>query len=290
MRVAHLILTYTNPKQTERMIKNMMHEDFDFYIHVDKKYDINPHLFLETIQNVYFINNRVDVKWAGYNTVLATFECIKEISNSGKEYDFINFLSGQDYPLKPTKEIALFFKENRGKEFLSYRDIKNDWKEGLIRMERFFLANYNFKGKHTLEKLINFCLPKRKIPYDLHPYGKSMFWMLSPEIAMYVVNKVENDKKLKNFFSYCWGSDEFVFQTILLNSEYKHKIVNNNYRYIDWSLGGANPKILDENDFESIKNTDMLFARKVDLSISAKLLDLIDTKLLFLLSTSLWPI
>ena len=91
MRVAHLILTYTDPKQTERMIRNMMHEDFDFYIHVDKKFDVNPHLFLKQLGNVYFINNRKDVKWAGFDTVLATFECIKEILASTIQYDFINF-------------------------------------------------------------------------------------------------------------------------------------------------------------------------------------------------------
>lgn len=280
MRVAHLILTYTNPHQTERMIKSMMHEDFDFYIHVDKKYDINPHLFLKDLPNVYFINKRVDVKWAGFNTVIATFECIKEIVATGIKYEFINFLSGQDYPLKPATALADFFKENTGKEFLSYRDIKNDWKEGSIRMEKYFLTGYNFKGKYVLEKIINFFMPIRKIPYDLHPYGKSMFWMLSPKAALYVVENVEKDKKLMNFFSLCWGSDEFVFQTILLNSFYKEKVVNEAYRYIDWSLGGAHPKVLDEKDFEPIKKSNMLFARKMDIVKSSKLIDLIETDLL----------
>ena len=289
MRIAHLILTYTDPHQTERMINNMMHENFDFYIHVDKKFDINPHLFLKKIPNVYFINNRVNVKWAGFNTVIATFECIKEIVNKGVDYKYINFLSGQDYPLKPAAFLADFFEKN-DKEFLSYKDIKNDWKEGLIRMERYFLTNYSFKGKTSLEKVINYFMPKRKLPYNLHPYGKSMFWMLSPKAAMYVVEKVESDKKLINFFSLCWGSDEFVFQTILLNSPFKDKIKNENYRYIDWSLGGANPKVLDEQDFDALKNSNMLFARKVNETKRKKLLDLIDSQLLTLMCVFTWVI
>lgn len=290
MRIAHLILTYTNPLQTERMIRNMMHEDFDFYIHVDKKFDINPHLFLKTLPNVYFINNRVNVKWAGFNTVLATFESIKEIVATEKKYDFINLLSGQDYPLKPASQLANFFKQNIGKEFISFKDIKNDWKEGLIRMERYFLSNYNFKGKHTIEKVINFVMPPKKIPYNMHPYGKSMFWMLSPEAAMYVVEKVENDKKLMQFFSFCWGSDEFVFQTVLMNSNYKDKVINENYRYIDWSFGGANPKILDESDFKPIQQSNMLFARKMDMIKSSKLMNLIDSNLLTLFGVLTWHI
>jgi hypothetical protein len=290
MRIAHLILTYTNPKQTERMIKNMIHEDFDFYIHVDKKFDINPHLFLKSLPNVYFINNRVDVKWAGFDTVKATFESVKEVIDTGIKYDFINLLSGQDYPLQSTNALASFFSQNIGKEFMSFRDYKNDWKEGLIRMERYFLSNHNFKGKTTIENVLNYIMPKRKLPYHMHPYGKSMFWMLSPEAAMYVVNKVEGDKKLSNFFSLCWGSDEFVFQTILMNSHFKERIVNDNYRYIDWSAGGPNPKVLDENDFEPIKKSKMLFARKLEMLKSAKLMDLIDTKLLILYSAITWPI
>lgn len=280
MRVAHLILTYTNPRQTERMIRQLAHENFDFYIHVDKKFDINPHLFMEALPNVYFINNRVDVKWAGYSTVVATFECIKEIVATGIEYDFINFLSGQDYPIKSADQINNFFEENRGKEFLSYRDIKNEWKEGLLRMEKYYLSGYEFRGKTRLENLINKVMPKRKLPNNLHPYGKSMFWMLSPATAMYVVNTVENDKKLKDFFWLCWASDEFVFQTILLNSPIKDKIINDNYRYIDWSAGGANPKVLNESDAEKISASKDLFARKFDMVNSPGILDYIDKHLL----------
>lgn len=280
MRIAHLILTYTNPRQTERMIRAMYHENFDFYIHVDKKFDINPHLFLESLPNVYFINNRINVKWAGFSTVVATFECIKEIVATGIQYDYINFLSGQDYPIKSAEYINDFFQQNIGKEFISYRDIKNDWKEGLIRMERYFLSSYNFIGKYRLENFLTNILPKRKLPYKLHPYGKSMFWMLSPETAMYVVNKVEGDAKLKNFFALCWASDEFVFQTMLLNSPLKDKIVNNNYRYIDWSAGGANPKILNKEDAGELAASDMLFARKFDMVKSPEILDIIDKHLL----------
>ncbi|PSL44174.1 core-2/I-Branching enzyme [Chitinophaga niastensis] len=280
MRTAHLILTYTDPKLTERMIKRLSHKNFDFYIHVDKKCDIEPHLFLKALPNVYFIKKRMDVKWAGFSTVLTTFECIKEIVATGIQYDFINFLSGQDYPIKSATFINDFLSMNIGREFLSYRDIKNDWTEDLIRMEKYYFSDYNFIGKYWLQHLVNKIFPKRNMPYGLHPYGKSMFWMLSPEAALYVVNKVSHDKKLRRFFSLCWASDEFVFQTILLNSDYKDKVINNNYRYIDWSAGGANPKVLNESDAENIVNSNMLFARKFDMINSPGILDLIDEYLL----------
>ncbi len=161
-------------------------------------------------------------------------------------------------------------------------------------MERYFLSSYNFKGLYTIEKILSYLLPPRKLPYNLHPYGKSMFWMLSPLAAMYVVERVENDARLMRFFSLCWASDEFVFQTILLNSHFKDKVVNENYRYIDWSLGGPSPKTLDADDFATIAKSDMLFARKISSDKSTKLLDLIDSvaMMCFLIPVSdlTWPI
>jgi len=276
MRVAHLILTYTNPAQTERMIKAMWHEDFDYYIHVDKKFDITPHLILQNIPNVYFIEKRTDVRWSGFSTIIAEFESIKEIVSTGRNYSFINLLSGQGYPVRPPQEIANFYRDNVGKEFLEFKDFIHEWPEGLLRMDGYFISDYNFPGRFRLEQAMTMILPKKRIPYNLHPYGKSMFWMLSPEAALYVVNKVENDPKLKRFFSLSWASDEFVFPTILMNSEYKDKVVNNNYRYIDWSAGGANPKVLLTEDFEPIMESNKLFARKFTADASGVLMDKID--------------
>jgi hypothetical protein len=65
-----------------------------------------------------------------------------------------------------------------------------------------------------------------------------------------------------------------------LNSPLKDKIINNNYRYIDWSGGGANPKVLNESDAEKITVSDDLFARKFDMTNSPEILDFIDKHLL----------
>lgn len=285
MRIAHLIITYTDPKQTERMIRKMHHPDFDFYIHVDKKNDIKPYLYLGALQNTYLIQNRVDVRWAGYNTVRAIFNGIKEICSSGRKYSFINLLSGQDYPLKPVDHIAKFFKENKGKEFIAYKDMINDWQTQLCRIRNFHLMNIRFMGRTllgqaTLERILNYLLGKRRMPYNLHPYGESMFWMLSPELAIYVTSKIESDKRLKRFFYFTWASDEMLFQTIIMNSPYKEKVINDNYRYIDWSENKANPKVLNEEDFPKLKESTRLFARKFDMSKNAVILDKIDEILL----------
>lgn len=279
MRVAHLIITYTSPQQTERMIKRMYHPNFDFYIHVDRKLELKHYQFLGALPNVFFIQNRINVKWADFSTINAIFAGIKEITSNGAQYDFINLLSGQDYPVKSAYYIYNFFLKNAGKEFLSYLDIKNDWKNGLERIENYFLTDWEFQGKYTIETLLNKLLPKRQIPYGLHPYGKSMYWMLHPDTAAFVVDKVENDKEIQQFFSYCWGSHELVFQTVLLNSPLKSKVINNNYRYNDSSSDEEEIELTNENHLQAVRNSSILFINNIDLDKNPKLFDLIDNVL-----------
>lgn len=236
------------------------------------------HRHLGRLPNVFFVKKREDVKWAGYSIVKATFNGIREICESKTDYNFINFLSGQDYALKPAPVLADFFKKNSGKEFMSYLDIESEWQEGRLRYQKYYLADYTFKGRYLLERIINSLTPMRRLPYGFHPYGGSMFWMLSPAAALYVADKVELDPKLRRFFFLSWASDEFVFQTILMNSPYREQLVNDNHRYIDWSGGGPHPKLLRAEDFDDIKRSGMLFGRKFDLAKDARIFDLIDAE------------
>src|ERR1700756_3681383 len=103
MRIAHLILTHKNPQQLERLIRVLDHPAFDFYIHVDKKDDQAPFAFLAQKKNVFFINDRVPVYWAGYGTIQAPLNGFAQMLP--KEYDYINVTSGQDFPLRSPDDI-----------------------------------------------------------------------------------------------------------------------------------------------------------------------------------------
>jgi len=61
-----------------------------------------------------------------------------------------------------------------------------------------------------------------------------------------------------------------------MNSPFKNKCINNNYRYIDWSAGGGHPKVLNTDDLPKIMASKMFFARKLDLEQGVELFDKID--------------
>ncbi len=277
MKVANLVVTYTDPRLTERMIKRLGTEHFDYYLHIDKKKDIEQYRYLTQYPNVFLVKERIDVRWAGFSTTRAILSCIKDVLASGRTYDYFNLLSGQDYPLKSAGQILDFLNKHQGKQFIEYWDINTEWTEAAMRLKKYYLGDMNFKGKHMVQKLVNALLPHRKIPYNLKPYGKGMFWTLTPDCATYVLNKLENDKKLNHFFAFTWAGEEIAFQTILCNSEYSSQLVNDDCRYIDWSAGGLHPKSLDVEDFEKLKtSTNDLFGRKFKPAGEGEIFDMLD--------------
>jgi len=190
MKIACLIVTYTSAVQTRRMIDRLNNGQFDFYIHLDKKVDIKTHEALFDVPNVYFIKDRIDIQWAAYSTVQAAFNGIKQITSSGITYDFINLITGQDYPIKSATYIANFLDKNVGKEFIEYKNFEHDWTEAYARINKYHFTNLRLVGKHRLEMIVNFFFKKRKMPVKMVMYGVSTFWTLSPECALYVVNYV----------------------------------------------------------------------------------------------------
>lgn len=91
-------------------------------------------------------------------------------------------------------------------------------------------------------------------------------------LNIYWIIRKKNPNFLKRF-NYTWGSDEFYFQSILLNSKFKDNCVNDCLRYIIWD-GGA-PFNLKMKDYENIKNNinNNLFARKFDENIDNDIID-----------------
>ena len=275
MKIAHLILIHENPSQVRRLIQRLTHPNADFYIHIDLKTDINPFLYLQS-ENIKFIKKRVSVQWGAYSMVQATVNSLEEILKSELSYGYINLLSGQDYPLKRVETIYDFFKNNPNKAFMQTLSVENEWQEAIPRIRKYHLSNYTFSGKYTLEKWLNFFFPSRKMPNNLIPVGRSQWFSISSQHAEHIITYLQENKHVKRFFELTWGSDEFVFQTILFNSIYQKDMVNDNLRYIDWSEGKASPKTFIINDLPKLLSSGQLFARKFSETIDRNIMDELD--------------
>lgn len=277
--IAHLILVHSKPEQLRRLVNKLIYKDDVVFIHVDLKSDLSVfEAALRNTTNIFFVQSRVDIKWGSYEMVEATINGFKEIISSGLNVDFVNLLSGQDYPLKSMLEFHKFLSENQGRAFMHCLNIENEWTEALFRIKEYTFNNWNFPGHYRLQQLINFVLPERKMPDGMIAVGRSQWFTISLKHVIFLVNRLELNPSLVRFFKRTWAPDEFIFQTLLFNSSFKEDIIGENLRYIDWSEGKENPKLLTTEDFNKMISSGNFFARKF--KENDPVLDLIDKKLI----------
>ena len=300
MRIAYIILAHNSPEQLVRLIFKLNTDDVSFFIHIDKKTDktIYSQIFnqLNKLPNVFFVK-RYNSYWGSFNLVKATLEAINLIGKTGLEFDYVIFLSGQDYLIKTNAYIKRFLQENQGKEFIEYFPLPDSqWKEGgLIRIEYWHIywneqyfcipAFREFKSP-IVSLLYSFLIlplvKKRKLPEGFAIYGGSQFWCLTGECIKWINIFVKQNPKFVKRFNYTYCTDEIFFQTLILNSPFKDKVVNDNLKYIDWGgdINAYHPIILEKKDFEKIRESEKLFARKFDQSKDSDILDMIDKMIL----------
>ncbi len=276
MRIAHLILTHAEPAQLARLISRLKHPAADCYIHLDLKTSIEDFLFLAADKQVFFVEKREKVKWGAYSIVQATVNGFEAILQSGKEYDYINLLSGQDYPLMSAAAIHEYLTIHPGKAFMHTLLVNTEWQEAITRLTQYHLSEYSIARKYTIERIINSLLPKRKMPEGLIPVGRSQWFTITTQHAAYIVTYLKNHHRVKRFFKLTWGSDEIVFQTILYNSTYREDMINDNLRYIDWSDGNPSPATFTIKDADRLLNCGKLYARKFNAKTDSQVLDYLD--------------
>lgn len=281
MQTAYLIMAHKGPEQLIRLIDKLGFPGTDFFIHVDAKADISDFIGLTGIARVHLIRNRKTCNWGGYSFVEAIFSALRELSQSAERYEFIHLLSAQDYPVVAPAVINRFLSQNKGKNFISFESSSNSswWMEARNRYEQYHFTDYNFQGKYLIQRILNAIIPKRKFPGGMVPYGgsDSSWWTISGECADFITQRFYADARLRKFLKLCWGADEFTIATLIMNSPFKHTVINNNLRYIDWSEGNAHPKLLGVKDIGSILRSGKFFARKFDANNGQAVLDALDS-------------
>lgn len=285
---AILITAYKNIDHLIEIIR-FFHDGFSVYIHIDKKSTLTKDQIklLDSYKNVSYVSQKYEINWGGFNHLRAILD-LSEKALEEKENTYFHLITGHDYPIKSITDFKQF--ENTRKIFMEYHPMPyNAWEDGgLDRLEQYNFYDFIdgregigesiIKKFGKLQKAVGF---KRKF-YKNFPslYGGSTYWSMSREALKYVFEYLHNNPQFLNRFKYTFCSEEIFFQTILLNSEFKENIVNNNKRFIVWEKRNGNyPANLDLSDFENIEASDALFARKFEYPVSSDLFDKIKSKL-----------
>lgn len=285
--IAYLIQVHNNPKQLLELVKSLDNKNVSFFIHVDKKVKIDDFYYLfKEDKNIYFIKNRIEVNWKWFSQVEATIRLIKLALSKNINFKYFTLLSWSDFPYQSNKSIFNFF-ENENKNFIEFKKIKksNSYIEYLNNKQLWFKIskyhfydniwiNWNSKNwtlKHWFYRLyilfniliLNNILKPKIINENFTYYFWSSWWCLNFNTIKHIVDFYDNNQYINNIFMYSDAPDEMYFQTIVMNSKFKKEVVNDNLRYIDWSLNREWPAILNINDYKHIKTANPLFIRKI---------------------------
>ena len=281
MKIACLIFAHKNPDQLQELIEILDCNEIDFFIHLDKKVNKKSFNCFNNKNNIFFIEKRVSIKWATFSLVQATINSLREIVKTQK-YDYINFISGQDLPIKSKTEIVEFLKINKGTEYITaipYSTSNEWWIENERRVFKYNFQNWKIPLKYRIQKVVNRFTKKRISPNGYVITGNAQWFCITIECAKYILKTVDTNKKITKFFKYVWGADEFFFSTIVYNSPFKEKI-KENLTFVDWETEhDGHPKTFKVEDYDKIIQSNKLFARKFDKNIDQKIIQRIKEKI-----------
>jgi hypothetical protein len=258
-----------------RLVRRLDSAHAQFMLHVDVR---APDEYMATVRHALGGAENVDllprrrVQWCGFSLVEAALSGVHALLGAHDPPDYGVLLTGQDYPLRTTAEIERRLAAAGGFSFLTHRPSQGRF---LRRMTR---AHWHGTIGSRKVRVPNRLMPfsfRRQIPAGLEPWDGSAHWCLSRECLEYVVSR---DSRTIEFFRWAACPEESFFQSILMSSQLAPTLVNDDLRYVDWSEGGASPRILTTFDLDRMLGSNALFARKFDSGVDPDVLDVLDAR------------
>lgn len=271
---AVVISAYKDSNYLQRLI-NFFQDEFKVFIHIDKKSSIN-------IEDLDFNSNvsiykKYKINWGSYKHLLAILFCLREVIKY-PDIKYIHIISGGDIPVKQIKDFKKF--ENSNKIFMEHIKV-TELNDPFIKKRYEYGTRFpNLDSRKKLIRIVNKLYqmthrPKKKIgDYSENQLYKGLIWMSLPKDALNYVLAHSEKYNVLDSIKNVTIPEEFYFQTILMNSDFRNNISSNNITYNDWTKErhGSLPAILDETDFSKIEAGNYYFARKIDSSVSKELI------------------
>lgn len=312
-KVLYLIASHTNPEQVVRLVKTIKtgSPESQIVIHHDYSSSHLDSTAFEPMSNVHILEDYVPVVWGDFSMVKMELHCINWLIARSLEFDWLVFLSGQDYPIEPITQIEKSLQETEYDGFMEYflaEDPPEPPTEYGLRWlkttgrDRFFYHYYKLPSPaivkslvfrlsriaHQWQSLLRFVIDRNgahigircfSTPFtsNFQCYAGSQWYTLSYCCIQYIHDFVQRNPAFVEYYQKTIIPDESFFQTILLN-EPKLKIFNDNKRYISWTPQST-PDILGVQNFNPLIASNKHFARKFNSQVDAGVLELLDRHL-----------
>lgn len=236
MKIAYLTLTHKNPELLKRKIEFLSSEDCAFFIHVDKKHDIDRFSSIKG-RNIFFSEKRIPVYWAEYSMLDAMLILLRQALAGPQKFDYFVLSTGTDYPLRSKEYIHDFFSKNKGREFISAVKMTNH--DGCLTINQ--INTLRIPSSKPFQRVVTRIVNQsglvrrdyRKHLGKLEPFSGNTGWALTRDACLYILDFVRKNRSICRYFGTTFTPDEMMFHTILGNSIFKPRM-SRHLTFEDW--------------------------------------------------------
>jgi hypothetical protein len=317
MKVWYLIQTHKNPEQIYRLVRTIKQSSPTariLIVHDSTKFslDIAP---LQNLSEIHLFKVTSPVVRADFSLLKPFLAAIDWLLKYEPEFDWLVYLSGQDYPVKSVSAIEDFLAKTEYDGFIRFWDVlssQSPWGKGRG-WKRYFCQFYRFPEwtRPLLKLAVNTSQIRKQIKYgkvralipDLQPfftygswvgvpakstpfgqdfvcYGGFLWNTLSAKCIRYLREFIHQNPEIVRYYKGTASPEESIIQTILVNSK-QFNLCNDDKRFFDiHEQPGGHPRTLGIHDYSVLTSGDFHFARKFDLDKDANILDLLDANIL----------
>jgi hypothetical protein len=313
-RVCYYMQTHTRPAQILRLVTLIKEGSPGSVVVIDhdaSRVPLDASLF-RSLSDVHVLNGPGG--YGDFSHLDRYFAAVDWLDAQGIAFDWLQNMTGQDYPLRPIAEIERVLADSGVDGYLQYAPVHPertppgaDWGAGPeFRLCKPFDTHMRFDYRHyrvgrpTRAKqqwlrpimIINFLQPwvrvslgfstfglRRKSTIfddDFICYGGSFFCVLSAPCVRYAREFARDHPDVVAYFRTMPAPDEVFLQTVLVNSG-KFRLVPDGKHYIDFSRSHNNhPKTLGVADLPAMFASGAHWARKFDPSFDPAVFEVLD--------------
>jgi Core-2/I-Branching enzyme len=302
MRICYFIQNHLGPPQVKRLVETLRrgqpesfilvgHDGFAGHCTVDelrRALDADVFGFREPARRGYF------------SLIEPYFDALEWLEKHAIDYDWIVYLSGQDYPTQPLEKFEHLLVTSGCDGFLRYWEALAPtpaWKGRRLGLRRYFYQYRDappwaapalrllrpLNGVQSLVHVQRTYGPRiglrQRSPFGhgLTCYAGKQWTNLNRACAEHVLERFRSERKLIEWFRRTVCSCEAVVQTLLVNDSRFH-LCDDDLRYVDFTGSrDGRPRTLTEADLPVLTNGSYFFARKFD--HDARVLDLLDAQI-----------
>jgi core-2/I-Branching enzyme len=306
MRVCYFIQNHLAPPQVGRLVGTLRRSQPGSFILVghDEFAGFCAASELRQALNVDVFAAREPAKRGYFSLLEPYFDAVAWLADQGIAYDWLVYLSAQDYPTRPLRDFADLLAATGCDGFLRFWDAAapvNPWgrrRQGVVRYGyQYFDAPAwalpllrALRAGNGLQPFVHCHLTygprigvrrRRQQPFHegFRCYAGTQWTVLRRACAEYVAERVRGGDPLVQWFRRTICPDEAVVQTLLVNSG-RFQLVDDDLRFVDVSGSrDGRPRTLTVKDLPTLTSGRHYFARKFDASGSSEVLDLLDARI-----------